>query len=58
MIELTRNHYKIIIRDISEGKGEAFEAYVPAFDSRNFGDTIDEALKSYFVYFLRGELSR
>ena len=48
---ITPNHYKIIIRDISEGQGEAFEAYIPAFDAHHFGDTIKEALKSYYIYF-------
>ena len=51
MTNLTTNHYKIILRDISEGRGEAFEAYVPAFDAHNFGDTIEKALKTYQTYF-------
>lgn len=51
MNKLTPNHYKFIIRDISEGKGEAFEVFVPALNAHNFGDTIEEALNSYYVYF-------
>jgi hypothetical protein len=51
MANLTPNHYKIILRDISEGKGKAFEAFVPAFHAFNFGDTIEEALKTYQIYF-------
>jgi hypothetical protein len=58
MNKLNPNHYKIIIRDISEGSGEAFEAYIPAFDAHNFGDTIDAAIKSYFVYFKSEEKRR
>ena len=58
MNKITSNHYKIIIRDISEGKGEAFEAYVPAFDAHNFGDTIEEAIKSYLIYFKSEEKRR
>jgi len=51
MANLNSNHYKIILRDISEGRGEAWEAYVPAFDAHNFGDTIEKALKTYHIYF-------
>ena len=49
--DLTQNHYKVIIHDISEGRGEGFEAYVPAFNAHNFGDTMEEALESYYIYF-------
>ena len=58
MSKMTPNHYKIIIRDISEGRGEAFEAYVPAFDAHNFGDTFEEAIKSYLIYFKSEEKRR
>jgi hypothetical protein len=58
MNKLTPNHYKIIIRDISEGIGEAFEAYVPAFNAFNYGDSIEEALKSYYIYFKSEEKRR
>ena len=58
MNKLTPNHYKIIIRDISEGSGEAFEAYIPAFDAHNFGETIEQALKSYYIYFKSEEKRR
>jgi hypothetical protein len=51
MAKLTPNHYKIILRDISEGRGEAFEAFVPAFHAFNFGDTVEEALETYHIYF-------
>jgi len=51
MDQLTPNHYKVILRDISEGRGEAFEAFVPAFHTFNFGDTIEEALETYRIYF-------
>jgi len=51
MKNFTPHFYKIMLRDISEGQGEAFEAYVPAFDSHNFGDTIEDALKAYYKYF-------
>jgi len=51
MTDLTPNHYKIILRDISEGRGEAFETYVPAFNAHNFGDTVNKALKAYQIYF-------
>lgn len=43
--------YRIILKDLSEGKGEAFEAYVPAFQSHNFGDTPEDAINSYKKYF-------
>lgn len=45
------NHYKFIVRDASEGRGEAFEVFVPAFDNRNFGNTIGKAFESYYAYF-------
>lgn len=51
MNPITPNSYKIVIRDISEGRGEAFEVFVPAFCAYNFGDTIEEAIKSYYLYF-------
>ena len=51
MNTITPNSYKIIIRDISEGRGEAFEVFVPAFYSYNFGDTIEKAIQSYYLYF-------
>ena len=43
--------YKIVITDLSGGKKEAFEIYVPALDAIIFGDTIDEALEGYLGYF-------
>ncbi len=45
-------HYRVILSDISQGKGEAFEAYVPAFQSYHLGETPSEALSSYQTYFL------
>ena len=55
---MTPNHYKIMIRDISEGKGEAFEVYAPAFNSHNFGDTIDDAIHAYHLYFESEQIRR
>lgn len=49
--------YRIIVKDLSEGRGEAFEAYVPAFASHNFGDTPEEAIGAYKLYF-SSELKR
>ncbi|QQR83112.1 hypothetical protein IPJ72_04850 [Candidatus Peregrinibacteria bacterium] len=46
------NHYRIIISDISEGAGEAYEAYVPAFQAHHFGDTIEKAIEAYHAYFI------
>lgn len=43
--------YKMIISDISDGNGEAFEVYMPAFNAHHFGDTIKDAIKSYYIYF-------
>lgn len=51
MQKVTPHHYKLIIRDISNGKGEAFEVYTPAFNAHHFGDSIEKALKSYYLYF-------
>jgi len=49
---LTPFHYRIILKDISEGKSESFEAYVPAFHAYNFGNSPDEALEAYKIYFI------
>ncbi len=43
--------YKLEIIDLSGGKEEAFEIYVPAFKAHVFGDTIQEALKGYLGFF-------
>lgn len=43
--------YKLVITDLSGGKKEAFEIYVPAFKAHIFGDTIAEALKGYMQFF-------
>ncbi len=51
MKQLTPNHYKIILRDISEGEGGAFEVFAPAFHAYCFGDSPLEALESYYIYF-------
>lgn len=43
--------YKLEITDLSGGKEEAFEIYVPALDAYIFGDTIAEALEGYLAFF-------
>lgn len=43
--------YKLVITDLSGGKKEAFEIYVPAFRAHVFGDTIAEALEGYVGFF-------
>ena len=45
------HHYKIILRDISEGDQEGFEVYVPALHAYCYGDTVEGALESYYIYF-------
>ena len=51
MKEFKPHHYKVILRDISEGNQEGFEIYVPALHAYCFGDTIEGALQSYYIYF-------
>jgi len=51
MKELKPHSYKLILRDISEGDQEGFEIFVPAFHAHCYGDTIDGALESYYIYF-------
>ncbi len=36
--------YNYIVKDISDGKGEAFEAYLPTIKTVVFGDNMDELL--------------
>ncbi len=43
--------YKLILRDISEGEQVGFEVHVPALNAFCFGDGIQSALNSYYVYF-------
>lgn len=43
--------YKLELIDLSGGKEEAFEIYVPAFKAHIFGDTIEEALEGYMQFF-------
>ena len=51
MKELKPHHYKIILRDISEGNQEGFSVDVPAFHAYCYGDSIEGALESYYIYF-------
>src|SRR5690606_8383049 len=45
------HHYKIIVRDISEGKEKGFEVFAPALHAYCLGETLEEALEAYYVYF-------
>ena len=51
MKELKPHHYRVVLRDISDGEQEGFDAYIPAFMAHCFGDSILEALESYYIYF-------
>lgn len=51
MKEIKPHHYKIVLRDISDGEQVGFDAYSPAFHAHCFGDSIPEALESYYIYF-------
>ena len=48
---LTPFHYRFMVQDISAGQGEAFEVYVPAFQSHHLGGNPMEAMEAYTVYF-------
>lgn len=49
--------YKLILRDISEGEEAGFEIYVPALNAFCYGQDIQLALDSYYIYF-KDELLR
>lgn len=43
--------YRVVITDLSGGLEKAFEIYVPAFNVRLFGNTVEKALKNYMEFF-------
>ena len=52
MIEKIYPHsYKLVITDLSGGLKKAFEIYVPALKAHVSGETIEDALKAYMIFF-------
>lgn len=49
--------YRLIIEDMSEGRGEGIEVFVPALRAHILGGTVGEALRAYETYFA-DELAR